>query len=411
MTLAVGLLIKAFGGELGTALPPLVMSYSPELDPLAVMAVVVLAGGAALVPRLLARDSSTLLTAAGLYCLALALGLTLNASRIGIHDWLAVFDTRHGTYEALFEYLTGLSPLVHGVHYFVENFGSLFAYLPTHAKGNPPGPLVALHLLGIDRAGALAWLCILFGALSAPLAYDLGRTLGDERRGRVAGVLTAFTPAIMLFGVTSVDYAFTAMGMAVACLLARRSPAALVAGGAAAGVISFFSWLLLAIPAFSALLAWRRFGLRQAALVAAAATAGIVGFDLLLAAVWGYDPFSALNATRHAYAGGISRTRPYGFWLFGSPSAWALMLGPAVLWFLLVALGEGEASAIALIAVIVAAAVIGVTKAETERIWLPFVPLAAVAAAASMPRRWLQRALWLMAAQGLATEVLFYTIW
>jgi hypothetical protein len=87
------------------------------------------------------------------------------------------------------------------------------------------------------------------------------------------------------------------------------------------------------------------------------------------------------------------------------------MLCPAVLWFLLAALAEREASAIALTVLIIAAAVIGVTKAETERIWLPFVPLAAVAAAASIPPRWLPRALWLMAGQALAIEVLFYTIW
>jgi 4-amino-4-deoxy-L-arabinose transferase-like glycosyltransferase len=59
------------------------------------------------------------------------------------------------------------------------------------------------------------------GALSAPLAYDLGRTLGGDPRGRTAGLLTAFTPSLLLFGVTSADYAFAAIGMGVACLLAR----------------------------------------------------------------------------------------------------------------------------------------------------------------------------------------------
>ena len=41
-----------------------------------------------------------------------------------------------------------------------SNFGQLFAYLPTHARGNPPGPLVAVDLLGISRAGPFAALCI-----------------------------------------------------------------------------------------------------------------------------------------------------------------------------------------------------------------------------------------------------------
>ena len=45
----------------------------------------------------------------------------------------------------------------------------------------------------------------------------------------------------------------------------------------------------------------------------------------------------------------------------------------------------------------VVSAVLGLTKAETERIWLPFVPLACVAAAAVLPARGLKPVLWLLA--------------
>ena len=421
MTIAIGLAIKATGGALGTALPPFVLSYRPELDPAVIVSVCVLAGAGFCVPRLVDRRCRPVLTAIGLYALALGLGLALNAARAGVHDWWAVFDTRHGSYEANFEYLTGLPALIHGIHYYVQDFANVFPWLPTHAKGNPPGPLVAVDLLGISRAGPFAALCIGVGALCAPLAYDLGRTLGDERRGRVAGVLTAFAPSVLLFGVTSADYAFAALGMIVACLLARASGAPgdgsfrrvgwLAAGGLAAGFASFFSWLLLAIPAYSVLLALVMHGRRSAILVAAACVGGIVAFDLLLWIVWRYDPFSALSATHHAYEAGLARRRPYAFWLFGSPAAWAAMLGVPVLWCFLKALSDGESSALALAAVIIAAAVIGVTKAETERIWLPFVPLAAVAAASALPARRLAPALWVMAAQALAIEVLFFTIW
>ena len=57
----------------------------------------------------------------------------------------------------------------------------------------------------------------------------------------------------------------------------------------------------------------------------------------------------------------------------------------------------------------------GFTKAETERVWLPFVPLACVAAASAFPAsassarfRLLLAAL---AAQALAIELLFFTVW
>lgn len=57
------------------------------------------------------------------------------------------------------------------------------------------------------------------------------------------------------------------------------------------------------------------------------------------------------------------------------------------------------------------AAVLGFTKAETERIYLYLVPLACLAAAASLPERSLGIVLGALAAQALLTELLFYTVW
>ncbi len=408
----VGLALRTVHGGLGTATPPFVMVWRPDWDLLALVSAGVLAGAATLAPRALDRAWPTPIFAGGLYLLALALGLSLNIARAGFHDWSAVFDLGHGgSYEAHFEYLGGLGALAQGADYFIRHFGSLFYYLPTHARGNPPGPLVALRLLGIDSSTGLAALCIGIGALSAPLAYDLGRVIGGETRGRLAGVLTAFAPSMLLFGVTSADYAFAALGLCVACLLVRRHPAALTAGAVMVGVVSFFSWLLLAIPAWAAVLALRRDGARRAVWIIVASAMGLLAVDGLLALTLGYDPFSALRATSHAYHLGIAVTRPYEFWIFGSPTAWAVMLGLPVLWFLLRSLATGESAAVALAALIVAASLLGLTKAETERIWLPFVPLACVAAAATLPRSRLGLVLWLLVAQALAIELLFFTIW
>jgi methylthioxylose transferase len=52
----------------------------------------------------------------------------------------------------------------------------------------------------------------------------------------------------------------------------------------------------------------------------------------------------------------------------------------------------------------------GFTKAETERIWLPFVPLACVAAAA-LPIRRIRSVLVALGLQALAVELLFNTVW
>ena len=87
------------------------------------------------------------------------------------------------------------------------------------------------------------------------------------------------------------------------------------------------------------------------------------------------------------------------------------MLGLPTAWMALRSLSRRDPAALALGAVVMAAAVLGFTKAETERIWLPFVPLTCVAAAASIDLRKVRPLLVALAAQALAVELLFYTIW
>jgi uncharacterized membrane protein len=283
--------------------------------------------------------------------------------------------------------------------------------LPQHVEGNPPGPLVALDLLGIDTAPALAALCIGIGALSAPLAYELGRTLGGEERGRIAGALTAFAPSLLIWGVTSADYAFAALGLAAACLLVRRGPGSRAAGALVAAAAAFFSWLLLAIPAWAAVVVLRREGLRSAAALAARCMLALAAVYSTLALTLGYDPLATLRATDTVYRNGIAHVRPYAYWLFGSPTAWWIALGLPIGFSALKAGAARDAGALALFAVVALSAVLGFTKAETERIWLPFVPLACVAAAAVVPARRLPGLLWLLAAQALALQLLFDTVW
>ncbi len=408
----VGLLIKATAGGLGTPLPPFLMTWRPQVDPLAVVSVGVLALGVLATPVLVARVRSRLLFAGALYLLALALGLSLNLARAGADGWWKVFATgAHGSFEGRFEYLPALSLLGHGAGYYLSHFASLFPYMTTHVKGNPPGPLIALYLLGVSGPAALGALCIGLGALSAPLAYDLGRQLGGEHRGRIAGVLTAFSPAILLFGVTSVDYAFATFGLVVACLLVRRGVGPLVAGSIAAACASLFSWLLLAIPAWSAVVVLRRFGWRRAVVVAAATGAAVIAVNALLALAYGYDPLSALRATETVYHHGAAATRPYSFWLFGSPTAWAVMLGLPLTWLALRSASVGDPAAVALWALVLVSSLLGFTKAETERIWLPFVPLACVAAAAATPSWRLRPLLGALAGQALVIELLCFTVW
>jgi hypothetical protein len=267
-----------------------------------------------------------------------------------------------------------------------------------------------MHLLSITSAGRLTAVCVLVGALVAPFTYVLGRELGDERRGRQAAALAALSPSMVLFGVTSVDFVFAAFAAAVACLLLARRTAVVGAGCLAAGIAAFFSWVLLAIPVWAALTVVRRNGPRAGMILGGAALAGIAFVTLALAAVWGYDPVSILRTASRIYGGGAAAHRPYAFWVFGSPAAWLAMLGAPVAWLALRALARGDPAAVGLAVVVTISALAGFTKAETERIWLPYVPLACVAAAA-MPIRRLRLILGALALQAVVIEVLFGTVW
>jgi methylthioxylose transferase len=411
-TVATGLAVKAATGGLGTALPPFVSVWAPRLQPWAAVPALVFTAAAAIAPRASRRVRSPLAFAGGLFGLALVLGLALNLARGGVHGWYSIFDLGpHGSFEAQHEYLPGLPATSYGTHFFLDRFAELVPSLPVNVAGHPPGLLLSLHLLGIESAPGMAALCVGLGSLCAPLAYDLGRTLGGEERGRHAGLLTVFAPSLLLFGVTSADYLYAALGMVTACLLVRRSPAARLCGAGLVPLAAFFSWLLLAIPAWAALVVLQRDGPRRALALALTCGAALVAFNVVLAASVGYDPIGALRSTEQVYRHSLARVRPYGFWLFGSPTAWLVMLGLPTAWLVARAAAARDRAALALAAIVLVSAVAGFTKAETERIWLPFVPLACVAAAAGVERRHLPTIIWILASQALLSELLLYTIW
>ena len=84
------------------------------------------------------------------YLATVALGLAVNAARRGPSGWSHVFELNGtGSFEASREYLPALADLRGGVAHYVRDFPQLLRGLPTHTKGNPPGPLVAMHLLAI----------------------------------------------------------------------------------------------------------------------------------------------------------------------------------------------------------------------------------------------------------------------
>jgi hypothetical protein len=75
------------------------------------------------------------------------------------------------------------------------------------------------------------------------------------------------------------------------------------------------------------------------------------------------------------------------------------------------ALGARETVAVSLFAVVAISALLGFSKAETERIFLFLVPLLCLAAASVLPERRLTAVLGALAIQALAMELALLTVW
>ena len=446
-TVAFGLVAKGSGHSLGSGQPPLLYNWDWHASALALLAVAVLGAAVAIAPRLRSLSLSPPTFAAAALVLGLVLRLAVGAARDGTGGWYAVYDVPNK--EASNEYLPALPAFDSGARFFLDTFAEIGTSLPVHAIGHPPGLLLTLHALGIDTAEGMAALTIGIGALSIPLVYVLGRQLLDEAQARIATLLYAFAPSAVLHGVTSADALFATLAMlALAALLAGRggsrrgavSPSGTIGlqsgavspfdggglqrgpvrpfdgiiaavGPPALALASFFSYANLAVGALAAIVTLRRDGLRRALALSAACAAALLAFYGVLHLLTGFDPVGALRSTEIVYREGVASNRPYAFWVFGSPVAFLLAAGVPLAWLALRALGARETVAVALFSVVAISAVLGFTKAETERIYLFLVPCLCLAAATTLPRRYLTPVLGLLALQAIATELLFETVW
>ena len=125
-----------------------------------------------------------------------------------------------------------------------------------------------------------------------------------------------------------------------------------------------------------------------------------------------------LPGVSERYWDGIAADRPTAYWRWGDLAALLVSAGPV--------LGRGAGRArrclrdgrtgrsLLLVAAAAAAVLVAdlsrMSKAEVERIWLPFVPWLLLATAV-LPESWRRWALALQVATALLVEVLLYTTW
>ena len=97
-------------------------------------------------------------------------------------------------------------------------------------------------------------------------------------------------------------------------------------------VVSLFAWSLPAVAAWAVILMLARDGLRPAIMLAVLTGAALLVFHAAFALATGFDPIGTLRATEQVYDAGIASRRPYAYWLFGSPTAFLLILGAPIFW-------------------------------------------------------------------------------
>ncbi|BCY11315.1 hypothetical protein [Actinoplanes sp. L3-i22] len=145
----------------------------------------------------------------------------------------------------------------------------------------------------------------------------------------------------------------------------------------------------------------------------------VVGAALVVALMTGlgFDWLEGYRLVKVRYYQGLASARPYTYWVWGNLAALAVSAGPAAAVILrraVVQLRTARTPPVLLclgaVAAVVAADLSGLSKAEVERIWLPFA-IWLPAAAALLPARDRRTWLYWQAATALVVNHLVLTSW
>lgn len=280
---------------------------------------------------------------------------------------------------------------------------------PTHVSGHPPGALltyVGLDRIGLGGAVPAGVLDVLAGCSAVVAVLIAVRVLSGEHTARRAAPFLALAPAVIWIAV-SADALFagvTAWGITLLALAAKRSvrwPAVAALGAGLLlgyGVYLSYGLVLMGVPAVAVLLAARTTRPLLPAVLGALAVAA----TFTAAGFWWVDGY---HLVMQRYYQGIAAERPFSYWGWANFASLLCAVGVATAAGLHRALRpsrlrarEGLTMLVTGAALaVVAADVSGLSKAETERIWLPFA-VWLLAATALLPTRY-QR--WWLGAQAV----------
>ncbi|MGC0399565.1 hypothetical protein RKD27_002209 [Streptomyces sp. SAI-126] len=392
----VGTAIQHRDGSLRVGWPPLLASWDPHVGPGTPAAVVVAAAVVAYGPSLAARLSwRPLLLAvwgAGMawtWSLALVDGWQRGVAEqlTTRNEYLPAVGRFHDIPAALRDFTRHIlidSP---------DNWGA-------HVAGHPPGAtltFVLLDRIGLGGGGWAGTWCITVGTTAAVAVLVAVRTLAAESLARRAAPFLVLAPAAVWVG-TSADGYFAAVAAWAVALLAlavrgvRPGPYGFCSG-LLFGLTVYLSYGLTLMVVVAGAVVWAGSSRRRPLLFALAGFVVVPAVFTALGFEW-WEGYRILVTRYYQGAGGV---RPYGYWVWANLACTVVIVGPATVAGVrrvvvrLRPYGGWSHSSLrphpappnrgdhrlgllvtaALLALLVAD-LSGMSKAETERIWLPF---------------------------------------
>ena len=291
-----------------------------------------------------------------------------------------------------------------------------------HVAGHPPLALlffVGLVKIGLGGSLAAGTTVTVLAASTVPAVLTTLRTLGAEGMARRAAPFLVLSPAAVFVAV-SADGLFAAVaawGLTALAVAATRDrwPATLgwsVAAGLLLGCCVMMSYGLALLGFLALAVLWVARSWRPLPVAAATALAVV-----LLFAVLGFAWWEAYPVLHDRYWDGLARRRPAEYWMWGNLAALLLSAGP------LLGAGLGRLAALrgnadrvvtwlvlGALAAVAVADLSRMSKAEVERIWLPFVPWLLLSTAL-LPDRWRRPGLALQLVVALLLQHLLFTSW
>ncbi len=264
----------------------------------------------------------------------------------------------------------------------------------THVAGHPPAAL--LSFVGLNRVGVedTFWVGMIVASVGVTAVAAVLLTLdelGSRSLARRAAPWLALAPLVVWAGSSGDTYfaAVAAWGLYALARAGRRgSWAWAVVAGLLLGWCVFLSYglVLLGVIALTVVFLTRAWW--TVAVAGAAAVVVALGFW-----AFGFAWWEAYPVLRERYYDGIASERAYWYWVWANIAAWTFTVGVAT-WAAFPAMVQAIRQRVPLailaasgLGAIVLATLSGMSKAEVERIWLPFT-VWVVTLPALLPDRW-----------------------